>query len=219
MHIDQEETKALRDITEIYRIVKELSVLSESLDQSLFLPAINEIRDAFDHLMRVFAYKFNMVDNRTEDYVNLNLVRSKSHLLRAAYDQIDYINIIILKDIEDTLAPFSFETISAVFPEYYREIKPNISANYEEITRINAEKRVGINADKLSQHMEYVTKLEGFRNEVYKVLPALLEFEKTNNAITKHDKITFYAKYFYIAAACAVILAAGVFIIQTLFGR
>ncbi|HNR58597.1 MAG TPA: hypothetical protein PKJ51_09085, partial [Methanothrix sp.] len=111
MHIDQEETKALRDITEIYRIVKELSVLSESLDQSLFLPAINEIRDAFDHLMRVFAYKFNMVDNRTEDYVNLNLVRSKSHLLRAAYDQIDYINIIILKDIEDTLAPFSFETI------------------------------------------------------------------------------------------------------------
>jgi len=67
--------------------------------------------------------------------------------------------------------------------------------------------------------MEYVTKLEGFRNEVYKVLPALLEFEKTNNAITKHDKITFYAKYFYIAAACAVILAAGVFIIQTLFGR
>ena len=58
--LNEEELAQLRKTTEIYYHVKNLLFYSEQLDdQESFLPAINEIKDSFDHLMSVFAVKFD----------------------------------------------------------------------------------------------------------------------------------------------------------------
>lgn len=56
------------------------------------MPPVNEIKDAFDHFMRISAVKFGMNDG-DESYVQKNLEKVFSHIYRATFELFDYIRI------------------------------------------------------------------------------------------------------------------------------
>jgi hypothetical protein len=80
-----EEVERIKNIVEMYRYLKDLLIYSEELEIDTFLPAINEIRDAFDHLMRVFAVK-NGLKEENDGYEMRNLDASFDHIYRATYE-------------------------------------------------------------------------------------------------------------------------------------
>ena len=128
--LTEEASEKLEIITELYKNVKELQLYAEELREDSFLPALNELRDAFDHLMRVFSSKISSKDN---EYIIKNLDATFSHLYRAMFQLIDYIRICQHEWIEESLKDISNMAIVAVFPEYYGEIKPELDVLINEL--------------------------------------------------------------------------------------
>ncbi|WP_214041495.1 hypothetical protein [Methanoculleus sp.] len=117
----------MKKTTECYGILKDLALYAEELNTESFLPPINELRDAFDHLMRTYAVQFGLRDGDGE-YIKENLDAVFRHVYRALFDYLDYIRIYQKDYIYQRLEGISHQTIVSLFPEYYREILPEIES-------------------------------------------------------------------------------------------
>ena len=89
------------------------------------MPPVNEIKDAFDHFMRISAVKFGMNDG-DESYVQKNLEKVFSHIYRATFELFDYIRIYQKDSIDKKLNGITNDALVSVFPEYYQERIPII---------------------------------------------------------------------------------------------
>ena len=69
----------------MYGRVKELIVFCEENHEDFKsnLHVVKELRDAFDHLMRIFAVKFGIKDEQEEDYIKINMDKVYGHVYRA----------------------------------------------------------------------------------------------------------------------------------------
>ncbi len=101
--------KRFREIAELYLVVKETILYFEEInqEQKTDIQVINELRNAFDHLMRVIAALFNVkkINNDSDDYILKNLDKAYGHVYRAGYDTIDFLCLTIKKEISDSLSP------------------------------------------------------------------------------------------------------------------
>ena len=86
-----------------YFVVKELIIKAENLEKEKRLPinAINELRNALDHIMRVLAKEFKVYDGNVN--IQQNLIEALEHIYRAGYDACDVIAITLLEEIENLL--------------------------------------------------------------------------------------------------------------------
>jgi hypothetical protein len=118
----------IEELYQIYEEVKLITLISENLDNNeLFISIINEIRNSFDHLMRGIGLSDNMEKELSD---------AKDHIIRAGYDAFEIIALNegnkIIKDIKQ----FNYKIISAVFPDYFKTIRPTLADIQIELANI-----------------------------------------------------------------------------------
>lgn len=191
LDFSEEETKKLKEITALYQISKGLMLYSEEVDEEKrsYLQPINEFRNAFDHLMRVFAFKFGLKE-ADEKYAVINLDKAFGHVYRAGYDLLDFISIALRKKIQNELESISSEALSTIFPEYYREIKPYIEDKSSEIAKLRAGKDVGdANVKDFEKYIEIVENFKSYFDKILKIKPSLIEYDQKTEKEKKKERV------------------------------
>jgi hypothetical protein len=176
-----DESQKIREITELYQYYKTLSIYAEELEDKSFIPPINEIRDSFDHMMRVFSVKCGF-KNKTDNYIHENLDAVFRHIYRATYDLLDYIRIYQKEIIYKKMEGFSRETIVTVFPEYYPIIVPEVEQCLHTIPILKADKDIGDpDIEKVKEFISITEKLRDYCFQIDLKYPALIEYETKKN--------------------------------------
>lgn len=191
----EEETNLFYELTNLYPSVKELILYGEEVDPEhrSHLQSINELRNAMDHLMRVFGYKFNLKKDVGSEYSRKNIDKAFGHVYRAGYDALDWLNITVRERITKELEGVSHEAILEVFPEYYREIKPKIEKTSDEVSDIRVGKDVTGDEvqtgkfENFEQYIEVVRELKGSLDKIIEIKPSLLECEKERKKKEKKE--------------------------------
>ena len=178
IEFNESEGKCFEDIIKIYLKSKDLMLYAEEIGDESFLPATEEFRHAFDHLMRVFAFKLGFKSGG-EDYVIKNFNSGYSHLYRAAYNLLDFLSIIFRDKVYGELKGFSGKTLVEIFPKYYHEIKPFIEIDLpEEVSKLRSEKDIGKNSQNdLDKYTEIVERFKSYYEEILRNKPSLIEYE------------------------------------------
>lgn len=178
IEFDEKEGPLFEEIIELYVISKDIMIYAEEVGGESFSPATEEFRHAFDHLMRVFAFKLGIKQADTK-YAIENLMPAYRHLYRAAYNLLDYLSIYFRDKVQDGMKSFSGETLQEIFPEYYKEIKPYFVVEAPtEISKLRIEKDIGKrNKNDLNKYTEIVERFKSYYGEIIKIKPGLIEYE------------------------------------------
>lgn len=174
-----EEANKLRDTVKLYEAVKAFILFGEEISPSNYtLPQIlKELRDAFDHFMRVAAVKTGVNTVKEENYVDKNLDKVFGHVFRCAYDVLDWVSIILRKKIQVELEEYSSSTISVSIPTYYTTIKPNLENKIPQaIARVRELKDVGAPEQKnIEEYTHYVAELKQYWETIVNAKPSLID--------------------------------------------
>jgi len=178
---DDAEAEAIKKIAKLYNYNKNLMLYAEELTDETFLPPINEIRDANDHIMRVFATVFGFGEPDGEsghEYIKSNLNAAFSHVYRATYEHLDYIKIYQHDAIQTNLANIHPETLVTVFPDYYKEIKPRLVNAIEIIPDYRNGKNIADpNLEQVEAYMSIIETTKADYKKIVDMLPALNEYQ------------------------------------------
>lgn len=180
IEFDEKEGKLFEEIIALYHEIKELMIYAEEIGGESFTPATEEFRYAFDHLMRVFAFKLGF-KSADADYAIENLKPAYGHLYRATCDLLDWLSIIFREKVRNELKSFSARTLQEIFPKYYQEIKPYFEFEVPKaISKLRNEKDIGNpnKIDDLNIYTVVVERLKSYHEEILKVKPSLVEYEK-----------------------------------------
>jgi len=202
MEFGEVEMEKLKEVTILYLKVRELMFYADEVhpEKKTFIPPINEIRNAFDHLMRVFAVKFELKTTDKEDYITDNLDMALSHVYRAAFDLLDYISIYLREKILDEINEISPEALTIVFPEYYQKIRPDIEKASTDISDIRSKKDMGDpKIGDVIKYVEIIERLKSHLNKILEIKPSLIAYEERKKKEVKKSK--FFEILIYIAIA------------------
>jgi len=196
---DKEEAlEKLNEICELYFVVKEVIIYFEEInpEQKSDIQPINELRNAFDHLMRVVAVWLNIKErDEPNNYILTHLDKSFGHVYRAGYDTVDFLTLTLKELIHSELTDYSTRTIGEVIPNYYSEIRPSICELNDEITKYRSEKDVAnSDARHLIEYIRVVKKIVEYHKEIIKKIPTLDELERKYHAETRHADIKDWIK-------------------------
>lgn len=194
----EEALQKLNDICELYFVVKEVIIYFEEInpEQKSDIQPINELRNAFDHLMRVVAVWLN-IKEKTEpnDYIITHLDKSFGHVYRAGYDTVDFLTLTLKELIYSELSGYSVRTIQEVIPNYYSEIRPSIYELNDEVTKYRSEKDVAnTDARHLIEYIRDVKKIVEYHKGITKKIPTLDELERKHRAETTNTEIKDWLK-------------------------
>lgn len=161
---------SLKEIVIVYLKVKELIILAENIDKEKRLPlnSVNELRNAFDHLMRVIGHQ-EEVDSMKEVDITINMQQITEHIYRAGYDACDVIAINLFENIEQILSPYDSEVIVKVLPNFYQEIYPRLQKLQNEIRKAKTIK--GTLEESFS--VEYFAEYDNVIQEVFEIKESL----------------------------------------------
>jgi hypothetical protein len=182
LEFDDKQTGTLMLITQYHEIAKELVIFGEEIDpgnRTLIQP-INELRNCLDHLNRIFLYKMGLRhESEDEDYVKENLGKAYGHVYRAVYDALDWVSLTLKGRIVEEMNDFSLDTIQAVMPEYFKDIKPRMERIlYQDIAALRMEKDVAIsNEENLIKYGQLTIEMKELFGNVITRKSSLVEYE------------------------------------------
>ena len=121
----------MKELISLYFEVKKLVIASENATRGnrLSIPAINELRNANDHLLRAFAVSYGVTPPPQEwkrppvEYCVKNIDKAIGHVYRAGYDALDIIAMGLTEGILSDFGGFSMATRVGVFADYARDIR------------------------------------------------------------------------------------------------
>lgn len=186
------EEKNLKQITLLYGKVKELIIFCEENQEEFKsnLHIVKELRDAFDHLMRVFAVKLGVTEGKEDGYVQTSLDKVLGHVFRAGYDTLDFSTIILRDKINQELSGFSSSTIQAAIPNYYSELRPSIEEITNEIIHQRNDKDIAKPSPELfDQYFKNVVKLNQISKDILKAKPSMIELANKRRSEERKDWI------------------------------
>lgn len=185
-----DELERIGEITELYSYTKDLILYSEELNNlSTFMPPINEIKDAFDHFMRITSVKFGM-NAGDEAYIRTNLDKVFSHLYRATFELFDYIRIYQKDSIDKKLTGLSNEALIHVFPDYYQKIKPAMGELITKIPGYKKDKDIGDpDIEVVKQYYTSIQEMREYIGKIDAMLPALIEYDEKQKSEKTKDRI------------------------------
>ena len=161
-------------ICQIYFLTKHYLILAEELsdDFDTFLQPVKEHRDAFDHVARVYGYKYlqNEIKN-VDTYRTENMNKAVGHVYRAFFDTADWLSYICRKKIRLLLDGKSREEIVSIYPEY-DHTKSMLNELPLAIANIRKNKDV---SDDIA---ELVKEVEGYRDILDKLLTTYREINR-----------------------------------------
>lgn len=192
---DETEAEAIKKIAKLYNYNKNLMLYAEELTDETFLPPINEIRDANDHIMRIFAAVFGLGEMGAEtghEYIKSNLDAAFSHVYRATYEHLDYIKVYQYDAIQTNLANIRPETFTEVFPEYYREIKPRLVDAIDKIPDYRNGKNIGDpDLNQVEAYMDIIETTKADYKKIVSMLDSLNEYQVKQDRKNWKDKIIY----------------------------
>ncbi len=183
----------LQKLCELYFAVKELIIYFEenNPEQDTDIQLINELRNAFDHLMRAFAVWLKIKQEKSPyKYIQTNIDKAFGHVYRAGYDTLDFLVLIFKEIIYKDISQYPTEAINKIIPEYYTKIRPLIYDLNEKITKYRKEKDVSSeNYIQLFEYIKDIKKLVEYHKEISKKIPALNEYHlKLKNEQSQENK-------------------------------
>lgn len=145
-----------KSICEIHLLTKHYLLLAEEMcdEGDLFLQPLKEHRDAYDHIIRVYAAKEAISSpENPEEYMKSNMSKAIGHEYRAFFDTADWLSFICRKKINALLAGKKREEIIAKYSGY-DELKVMLLALPGQIAEQREHKDVG-NNDMLTEVNKY----------------------------------------------------------------
>lgn len=208
----------IQNITELYIVVKEIIIFFEETNpsQKSDIQPINELRNAFDHFMRVTAAWLEIKKpSETEkykpiEYIELHLEKCFGHVYRAGYDTVDFLALTIKDMISNSLKEYSTEDIKTAIPEYYSKIKPAILDINKEITDFRTKKDVAnLNSKHLTNYTLKITAIVEHYKLITKKIPSLEEIKQKRIKEKNKNELYDWGKRIVIGI---IILLVGIFI-------
>ncbi len=147
---NDKEVAQIKVTSDLYFIFKDLMLTAEEIDKQEKLPVqiLGEMRNALDHIMRVFTKKIE--NDGDPDYFSKVLGKAHGHIYRAGYDVLDWFSIILRDKIKEVLESFSPEALHKALPDYYSGVRVKIEDFCVEIAKFRFLKDVdGQNDEKL----------------------------------------------------------------------
>lgn len=121
------------DLYALYKEVRQLVILAEyeNENQKFIITSVNELRNAFDHVMRI------MEDSNS---MQTNFNKAKAHLYRASYDALEIISLSKLQRIKSIREQFQYNDIVEAYPQYHTQIIPIVERTKQELSIARANK-------------------------------------------------------------------------------
>ena len=171
--------KTLDQLGILHRLTKHYLLIAEELSEDgfTFLQPLKEHRDAYEHLVRVFALstkediKANF-DSHT--YIESNINKAFGHEYRAFFDAADWLTFACRRFVRKKLSLLTIKKayIKAYQEEGYETAKNFINSVPFEIAKYREKKDVGDNINLLNEVYEYKKTLDKLI-ELYKNICAL----------------------------------------------
>jgi hypothetical protein len=185
----------LKILSILYKEIKEVVLLAEIVndERAVLLTSVNEMRNAFDHIMRCY-----LDDSDYKKHID----KARGHLYRAGYDAYELMAIDIFLEIKERLNERSSLAISLTLPEYYEVLVPRMkeleillmdarankkpdshkSATLDDISKITEEE--------FKEYGDIVSELIKIKEKVMKALPAIILKEEEEKKIAIEEQNT-----------------------------
>lgn len=172
--------KKLERLLKLYYNVKSLIIYVEEISGETYPQILLEQRDTLDHIMRALNRLIGAKPSDEDaEYILTNLDKAYAHLYRAGYDALDWAGVTLRDLIGEQLIDITPPTITQVFPEYYRKIKPRILEISEQIAKLRETKDIGApNLDSFNEYLKLIEELKGYYQKIIKIRSSLIEVEK-----------------------------------------
>src|SRR6266542_2526131 len=114
------------EANKLYEEVKEIVIYAEyeNKDQKYLISAVNELRNAFDHIMRIVSEPHS---------IDTNFEKARRHIYRAGYDAYEIIAISKLNNIKDVKEQFSYNAIIEAYPVSHSSVIPSVEKAKKEL--------------------------------------------------------------------------------------
>lgn len=209
-HSLDQDLPALRGVADLYVQAKALILYSEEVDPESRsnLQVIKELRDAFDHLMRVIVARLGSeVPPGASDpeYCSKNTQKAIGHIYRAAFDALDGTVLSLRVKITEVVDNYSLDVLNAVVPNYW-DIKCRLNDLSGRITEHRARKDVGSEIGiTLDRYVADVEIIKGFYKDLLSYGPALDEYSAKLAVQERHHRRKDRREQLFIATASAVV--------------
>jgi hypothetical protein len=158
-----------RILYNIHEHTKFFIIRAEELGFKSYLGPMNELRNAYEHVIRYQTAVTGIQENKNEDYICTNLKKAIGHEYRAFFDAADWLSMMLRKSIIEQLQPYSPTNIRKAIPNYHSDIRPRIDEITEEISKIRCCKDIGNGIDLLPSVEQYYNMLNELL-EIYRNL-------------------------------------------------
>ena len=188
----------LGELYQIYMGVKRAIILAENFNpkQEMYIAPINELRSTLDHIFKALDVK-----NSNVEY---ELKEAKEHMERAGYDALELLVGSLGVSVVKKLRKYDEKTLTEVFPDYFRSIKPQITDIKSLVTEFRSERKVDLEKSFLD-YFEQIEKLVLIDKDINRMIPALEEYMKKRKKRNWHQ-ILMNIIYIILGAAIGYLL-------------
>ena len=202
----------LFELYSLYTKVRDAVILVENFDRNrdMYIAPINQLRSALDHVFKAISCAKD--DEPRSAY---ELKEAKEHLDRAGYDALELLAGSLGTGIIDKLSKYETATLSAVFPEYYKVIKPKLTAIKQTVAVIRSEKKGDAEKSFLA-YFDQITEMVEMDKEVDRMIPSLEEYDNKRKDELRQQEKKSNIKQTIIAIVGALVGGVLVFIVTSL---
>lgn len=135
----------IQEIITIHNFTKHYILLGEEISEDFqtYLQPVKEFRDAYEHIIRIFA-RCTKMQNETADineYVKSNLSKALGHEYRAFFDVADWFSIICRKQIYEIVKKYTYNELCEKYTDYPK-MKQRLYEISNEIAQIRDSKDI-----------------------------------------------------------------------------
>lgn len=186
-------------IITIHNYTKKLFIQAEELDEEFktFLQPGNELKNALEHIMRYKATKYNIDSNDSHNFFLDDLRRAEGHECRAFFDTADWFSISLRKSIQDSLSPYSPDTIKSVYSDYYPSDRPQIDKICKSIASLREEKSICKDKELMElidSYMNDIGDLYSILTKIKEMQGSFIELQKKSNKEKVKETLKSYLK-------------------------
>lgn len=226
------EVESLKRLSALYAQAKVLILYSEEVDPDSRsnIQVIKELRDAYDHLMRVIAARLTGTipplganeessDGGCDGYCSKNLDKAIGHVYRAAFDALDGTTLSLKEKIADILEAYPLPVLTAVLPNYW-ERKKHLNQLAEKVAENRASKDVaGDLANTFDEYVADTEQLSAFYTELLNLGSTLDECKKHHDKSLREEDSRERKNHFVGGLAYKTAFAVAALIAAYLFGQ
>jgi hypothetical protein len=204
--MDEQLREGLRRLVILYSRTKRFILQAEETDREsrANIAIFKEQRDALDHIMRALNRAFNdPPDHSNAEYVEAQFDKAWGHLFRAAYDSLDGVDVSFKLRLEEAMRGVSNDAISAVYPEYYTKVHPEMFELQKQIAEFRSTKDVHKSTfEDLDAYCGSVERLAELTKQILTRVPAFKDWQK-------RDRVSVWVRNF----AIPVVVGSVVFLV------